>query len=177
MNSTALSPAQVDAFLERLIDQAEAERQRVFPKENREKPEWGYNQLVNNLLMKGQFFRDLVSFEPSPNGVEGGRIDLVEKLLTKVMGEGFGIGCAHGAIIGQGGGLQEIHIDQGAMPLPYPPWPYGSLIIWMGSEFSLENGGTYCVPGSHRTWDGKNSFHENQVSRLQLHTFVYMLTM
>ena len=58
------------------------------------------------------------------------------------------------------GGLQELHIDQGGMPLPYPPFPFGSLIIWCYSDFSLAAGGTYVVPGSHRFAGGATRFHE-----------------
>ena len=72
----------------------------------------------------------------------------------------FGLGCAHGSIVHQGGGLQELHIDQGLMPLPYPPYPLGSLIIWCYSDFSLADGGTYIVPGSHRSANGSTSFHD-----------------
>ena len=58
----------------------------------------------------------------------------------------------------EGGGLQELHIDQGMMPMPYPPYPFGSLIIWCYTDFDLESGGTYVVPGSHRTASGTTSF-------------------
>ena len=83
----------------------------------------------------------------------------MDRLLTKIMGEGFGLGCAHGSIVHQGGGLQELHIDQGGMPLPYPTYPFGSLIIWCYTEFSLAAGGTYIVPGSHRAASGATQFH------------------
>ena len=167
----AMSPAQVSGYIARVEDQARAEMVARDPSEVNdnllgttggaaaaslapdERP-WGFNALVNNALCKGQIFRDLVEF--SEAGAQRG--PLIDKLLTKVMGKGFGIGCAHGSIVGQGGGLQEIHIDQGGIPLPYPPWPMGSLIIWMASEFSLECGGTYVVPGSHRYASGANTF-------------------
>lgn len=74
------------------------------------------------------------------------------------MGKGFGLGCAHGSIVHTGGGLQELHIDQGGIPLPYPPYPFGSLIIWCYSAFDLANGGTYIVPGTHRTASGTTVF-------------------
>ena len=44
------------------------------------------------------------------------------------------------------------------MPLPYPPFPFGSLIIWCYTEFNLANGATYIVPGSHRAADGTTLF-------------------
>jgi hypothetical protein len=153
MVKDAMSPDQVQAQVDRLSDQASAERaqnQGILT---------GFNdsaQLVNNLVLKGCVFRDAVEFKSS--AAQGG--PLVDRLLTKVMGEKFALGCAHGSIIHTGGGLQELHIDQGSMPLPYPPFPFGSLIIWCYSEFDLTNGGTYIVPGSHRNATGTTSFSD-----------------
>ena len=42
------------------------------------------------------------------------RAALVDKLLQKIMGKDFGLGCAHGSIVHTGGGLQALHIDQGS---------------------------------------------------------------
>ena len=149
----AMSPSQVRAQVERLVAQAEAERQRdsaIMTSRNEEA------QLVNNLVLKGQVFRDAVEFKESA----AQRGPLVDRLLTKVMGEGFGLGCAHGSIVHEGGGLQELHIDQGGMPMPYPPFPFGSLIIWVYTEFNLANGATYVVPGSHRSAGGATLFRD-----------------
>lgn len=147
----ALSPSQIQCQLDRLVDQAEAERNldtAIMTSRN------DRAQLVNNLVLKGDIFRDIVEFKETA----AQRGPLVDRLLTKIVGEGFGLGCAHGSIVHQGGGLQEIHIDQGLLPLPYPPFPFGSLIIWCLTDFSLENGATYIVPGSHRTSDGTTVF-------------------
>ncbi|MCY4655962.1 MAG: phytanoyl-CoA dioxygenase family protein, partial [Gammaproteobacteria bacterium] len=150
----AMSPKQVQDQIDRLTEQAAAER-----KLNKSIMTSGGQraQLVNNLVLKGQIFRDTVEFKES--AAQGG--PLVDALLTKVMGEGFGLGCAHGSIVHEGGGLQDLHIDQGGIPHPYPPFPFGSLIIWCFTDFNLENGATYVVPGSHRTADGKSIFDEN----------------
>ena len=149
----AMSSAQVQAQLDRLIDQAHAER-RLAKATMTSRNERA--QLVANLVLKGAVFRDAVEFKESA----AQRGPLVDGLLAKVMGEGFGLGCAHGSIVHQHGGLQELHIDQGGMPFPYPPFPFGSLIIWCYTEFNLEAGGTYIVPGSHRTANGATSFHD-----------------
>lgn len=148
----AMSPAQVEAQVNRMKDQAEAERAlegAIMTSRN------ATAQLVNNLVLKGQVFRDAVEFKP--NAAQKG--ELVDSLLTKIMGEGFGLGCAHGSIVHQGGGLQELHVDQAGLPMPYPPFPFGSLIIWVYTEFDLANGATYIVPGSHRTANGATTFH------------------
>ena len=149
----AMSPQQVHAQVERLIDQAAAERQAnaatVTSRNDRA-------QLVANLVLKGAVFRDAVEFTESA----AQRGPLVDRLLTKVMGEGFGLGCAHGSIVHRGGGLQDLHVDQGGVPMPYPPFPFGSLILWCYTEFDFANGGTYIVPGSHRTANGTTSFRD-----------------
>ena len=57
---------------------------------------------------------------------------------------------------GRPSGLQELHQDQGIVPLPHPPFPLFCLIIWLYTDFGLEEGGTYVVPGSHRDAAGNN---------------------
>ena len=149
----AMSPDQVRTQVDRLIDQAAAERRLnvgMMTSAN------DRAQLVNNLVLKGSVFRDAVEFKEL--AAQGG--PTVDRLLTKIMGEGFGLGCAHGSIVHTGGGLQELHIDQGGMPLPYTPFPFGSLIIWCYTDFDLANGGTYVVPGSHRNASGATSFQD-----------------
>ncbi len=148
----AMSGEQVQAQVDRLTEQAAAEREQNVAIVS------GHNdsaQLVNNLVLKGEVFRAAVEFNES--AAQNG--PLVDRLLTRIMGENFGLGCAHGSIVHTGGGLQELHIDQGGIPMPYPPYPFGSLIIWCYTDFNLDNGGTYLVPGSHRTASGSNLFH------------------
>ena len=147
----AMSPTQVRAQVDRLVEQAAAERRAnaalMTSRNDRA-------QLVNNLVLKGAVFRDAVEFKERA----AQRGPLVDRLLTKIMGEGFGLGCAHGSIVHTGGGLQELHVDQGGVPMPYPPFPFGSLIIWCYTEFDLAAGGTYIVPGSHRNASGATCF-------------------
>lgn len=144
----ALSPAQVAAQVERLADQAAAERAaRVADMSGRDRV-----QTVGNLVAKGQVFRDIVALEPA--ACQGGH--LVEAILGKALGKGWYLGTAHGSIVHQGGGLQDLHQDQGYVPLPHPPYPLAVLIIWTLSDFSLAEGGTFVVPGSHIDADGGN---------------------
>ena len=137
----ACSPAQVESMLGTLLDLAAEEEAagRANLRAAAEDRKAPVAQHVANLLLKRQAFRDIVEFKP--NVAQRG--PLIDKLLKKVMGDDFAIGCAHGSIVHTGGGLQEMHIDQSGIPLPYPPWPMGSLIIWMLSEFDLEAGATY----------------------------------
>lgn len=144
----ALSPTQVQAQIARLLDQAAAERAaKVAHMSHR-----GAAQLVFNLLPKGQAFRDLIALEPA--AAQGA--PLVEALLDRILGRGFRLCTAHGSIVHTGGGRQELHQDQGFVPLPHPPYPLYCLVIWTYSQFGLDEGGTYMVPGSHRDAAGNN---------------------
>lgn len=148
MVKDAISPAQIQAQLDRLLDQAEAERAAKVANMSH----GDCAQLIGNILPKGQVFRDILAFEES--ACQQG--PLIEKLMGKILGKGFYLGTAHGSIVHQGGGLQDMHQDQGYVPLPHPPYPLAVLIIWLFSDFSLENGGTYLVPGTHIDEQGAN---------------------
>lgn len=148
----AMTPEQVQRQIDRIVDQAAAESESNAAIVTHHDAA----QLVNNLVLKGAVFRDAVEFKESA----AQRGPLVDRLLAKVMGDGFGLGCAHGSIVHTGGGLQEMHIDQAGLPMPYPPYPFGSLIIWCYSAFDLERGGTYIVPGSHRSASGATRYRD-----------------
>lgn len=144
----ALSPAQVQAQVDRLQDQAAAERAAGLAKMSHR----GAAQMVFNIVPKGQVFRDLVALETT--AIQ--QAPLVEALLEKILGESFYLGTAHGSIVHQRGGRQELHQDQGYVPLPHPPYPLAVLIIYTYTSFSLAEGATYVVPGSHRNAAGDN---------------------
>lgn len=144
----AMSPEQVQAQVDRLVDQAAAERLAGVAKRGNH----GHSQTVFNLLAKGQVFRDLAAFEPS--AAQAGA--LIEDLVARILGPAFYLATAHGSLVHDRGGLQELHQDQGMVPLPHPPFPLYSLLIWLYSDFGLEEGGTYIVPGSHRDALGRN---------------------
>ena len=144
----AMSPSQVSAQVNRLMDQASAERAAGVARMSHH----GHAQTVFNLLPKGQVFRDLAALEPA--AADAG--PLVEELLAKMLGPAFYLATAHGSIVHERGGLQELHQDQGIVPLPHPPFPLFCLIIWLYTDFGLEEGGTYVVPGSHRDAAGNN---------------------
>jgi ectoine hydroxylase-related dioxygenase (phytanoyl-CoA dioxygenase family) len=144
----AMSPGQVRAQVDRLVDQAEAERAAGVAR----RANHGHSQTIFNLLAKGQVFRDLSAFEPT--AAQGG--PLVEDLVSRILGPGYYLATAHGSLVHERGGLQELHQDQGFVPLPHPPFPLYCLLIWLYTDFGLEEGGTYIVPGSHRDALGRN---------------------
>ena len=146
--SKALTTKQIESQSERLLDQAAAERAAGLAKMSHR----GAAQTVFNLLPKGAVFRDLISLEANALS----KASTIESLLEKILGQGFYLGTAHGSIVHQHGGRQELHQDQGFVPLPHPTYPVACLIIYTYTNFSLEEGATYVVPGSHRDASGNN---------------------
>lgn len=145
----AMTPAQVERVVARLKDQAAAERAAGVGHVSH----GGSSQHVFNALPKGQEFRDMIEFHP--RAAVGGPV--VEGLLEKILGRGWQGATFHGSIVHEGGGEQGMHQDQGEIPIDlHPNVPMKCLIIWTLSEFNLEKGGTYMVPGSHRDATGNN---------------------
>ena len=92
----ALSQSQINAQIERMLDQADAERAAGVAHMSHR----GAAQLVFNLLPKGQVFRDLVALEE--RAIQ--KAPLVEALLGKILGPDFYLATAHGSIVHQHGG-------------------------------------------------------------------------
>ena len=59
-------------------------------------------------------------------------------------------------IIGQGAPNGHLHIDYPLrlMPDPRPSFPLVANSVWLLDDFTLENGATRCVPGSHLRLEG-----------------------
>eukprot|EP01043_Picozoa_sp_COSAG02_P012120 COSAG02_NODE_461_length_21848_cov_235.681043_9_plen_439_part_00 len=145
----AMTSDQVDRVVSRLKDQAAAERAAGVAHVSH----GGSSQHVFNTLPKGKEFRDMIEFHP--RAAVGG--PTVEGLLEKILGRGWYGGTFHGSIVHEGGGDQGMHQDQGEIPIDlHANVPMKCLIIWTLSEFNLEMGGTYMVPGSHRDAAGSN---------------------
>ena len=108
-------------------------------------------------------FRDVIAFEPRA----AQRGEMIERLMRKILGPQLILSSSHGSLVTKDGGvraflhhasactcaaltcsvwppqLQEIHQDQGSVPLPHPSYPLVSLLIWCYSDFSKDEGGTY----------------------------------
>jgi ectoine hydroxylase-related dioxygenase (phytanoyl-CoA dioxygenase family) len=52
--------------------------------------------------------------------------------------------------MGDGQAAQPFHCDDGSIPLPRPHIPIACPAIWALTDFTVENGATRLVPGSHR---------------------------
>jgi ectoine hydroxylase-related dioxygenase (phytanoyl-CoA dioxygenase family) len=127
-----MSPADVAVARERLLEQAEAERELDCAKYDR-----AGNQRVRNLINKGEIFRRLPT---TPAVLEYVRALLGKDVLLSSMSGNI-----------QEHGSMGMHADQayvGAVP-----FVVATAVVWMLTDFTEENGGTLVIPGSHR-WTG-----------------------
>ena len=183
--ANALSPAQVAAMRERLVEQALAEiAQGMDFRDGGAKQNWGdfydengrirpdafkvagggRNQRVWMLINKGRVFHQIFQVEP------------VRSIVDRFLGEEYLL-SSYGANIAKPGGVaMPLHTDQWWMPSPTlrrrNPLPIGSMsrqrfdvdalserpmiaplaainVIWMLVDFTIRNGATRLVPGSH----------------------------
>ena len=140
----ALSPTQLTSVRERLLDQAAAEvedgvamrdggQTAIFG----EAPESAPNQRLFNLLDKGEEFWQLL-LHP-----------IVDEVVYHLLGENVISSSATANIVRSGGAPMALHSDQGYVDIPITDAVVCNT-IWMLSDFTADNGGTYLVPGSHR---------------------------
>jgi ectoine hydroxylase-related dioxygenase (phytanoyl-CoA dioxygenase family) len=153
----AFSPSQLKAARERLLDQAAAEvaaELAILPDEvvSGQVRFEDRTQDIANLPAKSQIWRDIVAFEP--HACQAG--PTIEAIMKKILGPDLLLSSSTAALTGPGGGLQELHQDQGFMPVPHPPYPVASNIMYLYSDWDKESGGTYLLPGSHLTADNTN---------------------
>jgi len=138
----AMSKAQCDRFLGRLLDQAAGERlagiAQITPQ----------GQYVNTLINKGEVFAQCI--EQDPEAVQAG--PLIEQLIDETLGKGW---ICHSFLANgadPGGHPQGLHLDQG----PLMPWiteeaPALFNSMFIPQDVNEVNGGTLLIPGSHRT--------------------------
>jgi ectoine hydroxylase-related dioxygenase (phytanoyl-CoA dioxygenase family) len=129
----ALPPAEVSVLMERLVDQAAAEREAgvAFIDGG------GANQRVWNLPSKGAGFRDLL------------RKPLVRALARHVLDGDYCLSSHTANITGPGGEAMVLHSDQGYTPRSID-LALTMNVMWMLVDFTDDNGATRLVPGSHR---------------------------
>lgn len=129
----ALDHDERQALLDRLIDQAEAERSAGVAFFDA----GGANQRVWNLPSKGAAFRDLL------------RRPLVRTLARHVLDGDYCLSSHTANITGPGGAPMVLHSDQGYTPRSVD-LALTMNVMWMLNDFTESNGATRLVPGSHR---------------------------
>jgi ectoine hydroxylase-related dioxygenase (phytanoyl-CoA dioxygenase family) len=98
----------------------------------------GANQRVFNLVNKGRVF-ELAVQQPE-----------VMSIMERILGGDFILSGFSSNTTGPGGEPMLLHSDSGYVPPPHPEAPLSANAIWILDDFTLENGGTEYVPGSHR---------------------------
>ena len=140
----ALTSEQLTRIRERLLDQAAAERAEGYgihdggpPGAPLDGSHARPNQRVMNLLDKGEEFWQLL-LHP-----------IVDEVVCHLLGNQVISSSVTANITHPGGQPQPLHSDQGYVDVPVTD----ALVcntLWMLSDFSERNGGTYLIPGSHR---------------------------
>ena len=97
----------------------------------------GANQRVFNLVNKGQVFEEIVQHLA------------VMKIMTRLLGGDCILSGFSSNTTGPGGEPMMLHSDSGYVPPPHPEYLLAANAIWILDDFTLENGGTEYVPGSH----------------------------
>jgi ectoine hydroxylase-related dioxygenase (phytanoyl-CoA dioxygenase family) len=98
----------------------------------------GANQRVFNLVNKGEVFEEIVQ-HPA-----------IMDIMARLLGGDCILSGFSSNTTGPGGEPMLLHSDSGYVPPPHPEYLLSANAIWMLDDFTLENGGTEYVPGSHR---------------------------
>ncbi len=99
-------------------------------------------QRVYNLLNKHEKFRELIQ-RPLI-------LEIMEHMFNRdSLHDKYVLSSWHTNIIGQGGKASILHVDA-AVPEPLPQWIIRANINYMLDDFTVENGATLCLPGSHK---------------------------
>lgn len=129
-----LSRRQTQELRDRVLTQAAAERAGGLDKHVYDD---GASQRVWVLVNKGRVFTELVRH---PSALEFARFLLGREPL---------LSSAQANVVGPGGAPMFIHPEQGFMPGPWPPYPMIASVIWLLDDFTVRNGATEVIAGSH----------------------------
>ncbi|MFC5752427.1 phytanoyl-CoA dioxygenase family protein [Actinomadura rugatobispora] len=95
------------------------------------------NQRVWNVLSRGPVFENLAAH---PTAL---------RLVRSRLGWPMLLGNLSANITGPGGGEMMVHADQRFLQEPWPAEPQGANAAWCVDDFTVDNGATRFVPGSH----------------------------
>ena len=128
-------------------DQADALRDRSMALAEQERAASGRHvylgdtaQRVWNLVDKGEVFEQAIQ-HPRVLGA-----------MTYLLGPDCTLSSFTVNVIGPGAPAGDLHVDHplGPLPTPRPGFPLSANSIWFLDDFTVKNGATRCVPGSHR---------------------------
>jgi len=116
----------------------------------------GRTQRVWNLTNKSRDFRALLELD-----------DLIEMMNfifdRPTRHQLFFLSSFQANIIHPGAQRQKLHIDT-PFPEPIPPWPSKANSIWMLDDFTLRNGATEFLPGSHTLTKKPNQGADQEIA-------------
>lgn len=95
------------------------------------------NTRIFDLIGKDQIFRDLVTHETAM------------ALVHHLIGNDVLLSNFSANVTAPGSGAMGMHADQGYVPAPWPPYPLAINVGWALDDFTVANGATRFVPGSH----------------------------
>lgn len=134
----AMTPEEVKAAKERLIEQAEAEAEAgVAWFEGHAGHDDGPTQRVWNLTNKGKIFLDLL------------KKPMVDYFMRDALGDYYTVSNYLSVIAGPGNEPQQLHTDQVGVQPQITDFSVGMNILWFLDDVTEENGGTRVFPGSH----------------------------
>jgi ectoine hydroxylase-related dioxygenase (phytanoyl-CoA dioxygenase family) len=96
------------------------------------------SQRVFSLLNKGAEFEEIVQ-NPA-----------VLEIMEQVLGYNFMLSSTHANVAGPGGPPMNLHADQTFCRAPWPDYALVANSMWMLDDFTVENGATRIIPGSHK---------------------------
>ena len=102
-------------------------------------------QRVWNLVNKGELYEQAIQHPR------------VLSAMEYLLGEDCTLSSFTVNVIGPGAPEGRLHIDHplSGMPTPRPSFALSANSVWFLDDFTLENGATYCVPGSHRRLESR----------------------
>jgi ectoine hydroxylase-related dioxygenase (phytanoyl-CoA dioxygenase family) len=100
------------------------------------------NERLLDIVNRDKAFRDLVERPLS--------IDIVSRWLKPR----FRLSSFGANVTTPGTGAMFVHADQNYVPSPWPTYPVAMNLVWALDDFTVENGATHFLPGSHRATRG-----------------------
>lgn len=150
----ALTSTQVSSVKACLENAIQASEQDGVPTRDYAFDPDSHNRRVFHLFNYHQLFIDLIQREDAL------------AFVRHQLGHEFLISNFSANIAEPGNAPMQLHADQGYVPAPWPAMPLACNVAWLLDDFTIANGGTRYVPGSHRRGYGPDP--EEQYSTISI---------